>query len=106
MSTVVVRYRPTPESADENQRLVEDVYSELEATGPEGFRYATFRLEDGTFVHIAETEGENPLRDNAAFARFQADLKDRCEPGQEPDPQPATVVGSYRLLRSADEAPR
>lgn len=105
MSTVVVRYRPTPDKADENQGLVEDVYAELAATAPEAFGYATFRLEDGTFVHIAEWHGENPLGDNAAFKRFQADLKNRCEPGEEPDPQPATVVGSYRLLRSTDGEP-
>ena len=54
MSTVVVRYRPRPEEADNNQRLVEAVFAELADKDPGGVRYATLRLADGTFVHIAE----------------------------------------------------
>ena len=97
MSTVVVRYRTTPDRADENQRLVEAVFAELADSQPAGLRYATFRLDDATFVHIAEIEGdENPLAATAAFAEFQRELGDRCAEG--PNPQPATVVGSYRLL--------
>lgn len=99
MRTVVVRYRPRPERADENQRLVEAVFAELAKTRPDGLRYATLRLADGTFVHIADLEGEpNPLADVAAFAAFQDGLAKRCETGAGPDPQPAEVVGSYRLL--------
>lgn len=101
MSTIVVRYRPKPEHADHNQELVEDVFAELAATDPGGLRYATFRLGDGTFVHIAEIDGDdNPLSTNAAFAAFQANIADRCEEGDGPDPQPATLVGSYRLIAS------
>lgn len=99
MSAVVVRYTPRADRADENQRLVEAVFAELAATEPDGLRYATFRLADGTFVHIAEIEGdENPLAATAAFAEFQKEIADRCEPGLGPDPQEATLVGSYRLL--------
>ena len=99
MSTIVVRYRPAPDRADENQALVEAVFAELAETQPAGLRYATLRLDDGTFVHIAEVEGdENPLATTAAFAEFQRELGDRCAGGEGPNPQPATVVGSYRLL--------
>ncbi len=99
MSTVVVRYRPRADRADENQRLVEAVFAELAAADPGGVRYATFRLADGTFVHVADIEGDrNPLGDIAAFAEFQKDIADRCAPGEGPDAQPATVVGSYRFL--------
>lgn len=99
MSTVVVRYRPAPDRADENQRLVEAVFAELAETDPGGLRYATYRLEDGTFVHIADIEGdENPLGASAAFAAFQEGIADRCADGDGPDPQPATLVGSYRLV--------
>ena len=98
MSTVVVRYRPTEDRADENQRLVEAVFAELAESRPDGLRYATFRLGDGTFVHIADIEGENPLAATAAFAEFQREIDDRCGPGDGPNPQPATLVGSYRLL--------
>lgn len=95
MSTIVVRYRTKPEHADENQRLVEAVYAGLAERSPDGFAYATFRLEDGTFVHIADMDGESPLGEIEAFTAFQAGLGERCEEG--PDPQPATLVGSYRV---------
>lgn len=99
MSTVVVRYRPTADRADENQALVEAVFAELAATDPGGVRYATFRLADGTFVHIADVEADpNPLGGVAAFGRFQQDIVDRCEPGETPNAQPATLVGSYRFF--------
>ncbi len=99
MGTIVVRYRPEADRADENQRLVENVFTDLLASEPGGLRYATFRLADGTFVHIADVEGdENPLTSSAAFAEFQREIADRCEPGEGPNPQPATLVGSYRLL--------
>jgi len=99
MSTIVVRYRPTPERADENQALVEAVFAELAESQPDGLRYATFRLDDGTFVHIADVEGDvNPLASSAAFAEFQREIGERCAPGDGPNPQPATLVGSYRLL--------
>jgi hypothetical protein len=99
MSTVVVRYTPKADRADENQQLVEAVFAELAETDPGGVRYATFRLADGTFVHIATIEGdENPLQATAAFARFQDGIGDRCEEGLGPNAQPAELVGSYRLL--------
>lgn len=93
---IVVRYRPKPDRADENQQLVEAVFAELAASDPGGVRYATMRLADGTFVHIADVEGEhNPLGDVAAFAEFQREIQDRCEDGEGPNPQEATLVGSY-----------
>ena len=99
MSTVVVRYTPKADRADENQQLVEAVFAELGETDPGGVRYATFRLDDGSFVHIANIEGdENPLGSNAAFAKFQEGIGDRCQDGLGPNAQQATLVGSYRLL--------
>jgi hypothetical protein len=92
---VIVRYQTTAETADENQRLVEQVYAELAARDPGGLRYATFRLADGvSFVHVALVEGDvNPLPGMAAFQAFQANLSDRVAQG--PDPQDAIIVGSY-----------
>jgi hypothetical protein len=96
MSQIVVRYKPKTDRADENQALVEAVFAELAETDPGGVRYATFRLGDGTFVHIADVEADpNPLTQIEAFGRFQADIGDRCEPDNGPDPQPATLIGSY-----------
>lgn len=99
MGTVVVRYRAKPDRADENQALVEAVFAELNETDPGGVRYATLRLADGTFVHVADSDVEpNPLGSVAAFARFQQDIGDRCEPGHGPHVEEATVVGSYRVF--------
>jgi hypothetical protein len=96
----VIRYRTKAESADENQRLVEDVYAELAARDPGGMRYATLRLADGvTFIHIFMTDSDdtpNTMGDIAAFAEFQRELTQRCV--EQPAAQAATVVGSYRLL--------
>jgi hypothetical protein len=98
---IVVQYRPQTDQADHNQDLVEAVFRELAETDPGGVRYATFRLEDGSFLHIADVEADpNPLGQVAAFARFQDGIAERCEPGSAPNAQPATLVGSYRLLTS------
>lgn len=96
---IVVHYRPKADQADHNQQLVEDVFAELTAADPGGVKYATFRLEDGSFIHIADVEADpNPLSQVAAFGKFQEGIGDRCEPGHTPDAQPATLVGNYRLL--------
>ena len=97
-NTVVVRYETRPEAADENQRLVEQVFAQLSADDPGGLRYATFRLADGvTFVHVATVEGaDNPLGKTAAFAEFQRELGGRVV--APPVPSGATLVGSYRFI--------
>jgi hypothetical protein len=94
---VVVRYETRPEAAEENQRLVENVFSELNRSQPDGLRYATFRLADGvSFVHVAIQDGEdNVLSAVAAFAEFQRDIASRVVQG--PDASGATLVGSYHL---------
>jgi hypothetical protein len=98
MSRVVVTYKTAPERADENAELVERVFDELNEKNPDGIRYASFRLADGvSFVHIAETGGDaNPLAETSAFAEFQREIKDRCVEG--PNPQDATLLGSYRVF--------
>jgi hypothetical protein len=95
---VVVQYETTAETADENQRLIEDVYAELAAKAPDGFHYATFRLADGrSFVHVAVVESDcNPLTEVAAFAEFQRQLGERVP--QQPRASDATIVGAYRFL--------
>jgi hypothetical protein len=92
---VIVRYRVRPETADENARLVEDVYTALAELEPSGFRYTTYRLADGvTFVHVASHDAaDNPLTSLPAFAEFQRELAQRC--AEPPAPSEATVVGSY-----------
>ena len=92
---VIVRYRTRPDAADENARLVEEVYAALAEQQPADFRYTTYRLQDGvTFVHVAHHgDGANPLPELPAFAEFQRELKGRCE--EPPAPSEATIVGSY-----------
>ncbi|MET8140781.1 hypothetical protein ABZU32_10770 [Sphaerisporangium sp. NPDC005288] len=95
---VIVRYETRPESADENQRLVEDVMSELAHDGPGGLRYAAFRLGDGvSFVHIVVSEDDRePLADSAAFKAFQRGIGERVVPGTLARTE-AAIVGSYRF---------
>jgi hypothetical protein len=93
----MVRYRVKPGEAERNEQLVRAVYEELHRADPAGFRYATFRLEDGvTFVHLAESEGsEAPLPRLQAFREFLKDIDDRCD--EPPVVTQLTEVGSYRF---------
>jgi len=98
MKQVMVRYRVQPERVAENEELVRAVYRELAEIDPEGLRYATFKLADGvSFMHLAETDGEHsPLPGLAAFKRFQAGIRERCE--EPPVVTELSEVGSYRLF--------
>ena len=92
----IVRYTVKPGEEDLNADLVRAVYRELAELEPAGFRYATYRLEDGrTFVHMAELEGggANPLPSVPAFREFQAGVRERCEWG--PVAESAERVGRY-----------
>jgi hypothetical protein len=92
MSTAVIRYQTKPEAADENQRLIENVFAEIALKAPPGLRYQSFRLDDGvSFLHIA-TGGE-ALQDFPAFQEFQRDLANRLADG--PHRSEATQVGGY-----------
>jgi hypothetical protein len=99
MSSVVVRYQAKPDRADENQKLIEAVFADLEARQPEGFTYKVFRLEDGvSFVHVViehdDVENRDSLQDVPAFQAFVAEIGDRCD--VPPLAMGATVVGGYR----------
>jgi hypothetical protein len=95
--TKVIRYTTRPECADENERLIREVFAELSEKDPGGISYSAFRLADGvSFLHVAVLDGEhNPLTESAAFARFQAGIADRCAVG--PSASDASIVGSYRM---------
>ena len=75
-TTKVIRYRTKPEHADENERLIRDVFAELADGDPAGLHYTAFRLDDGvSFLHVAVLDGEvNPLTSSPAFAAFQAGI--------------------------------
>jgi hypothetical protein len=92
----MVRYRVKPDHVEANERLVRDVYAELGQLQPEGFRYGTFKLDDGvTFVHLATHEADaNPLGRVEAFQRFQEGLRERCD--EPPVLTELSEVGSFR----------
>jgi radical SAM superfamily enzyme with C-terminal helix-hairpin-helix motif len=99
MKRIVVRYTTKPEAAQENQRLIEQVFQELRAKSPDGVRYLALRLDDGTFIHFSTTEtadGASPIPQLEAFRSFQSGIKERCvEP---PQSSAVTIVGNYRML--------
>jgi acyl dehydratase len=94
----VISYTTKPESADENERLIGEVFAELAQQDPPDLHYAAFRLANGiSFVHVAVLDGDdNPLTRSAAFAAFQSGLNERCAVG--PTPADATVIGSFGML--------
>jgi hypothetical protein len=98
MTTIVVRYQAKPDRADENQRLIEAVFAELNEHEPEGFTYKVFRFDDGvSFLHVMiEHDVERPesLQVVPAFQAFVADIDDRCD--IPPVAMGATIVGGYR----------
>jgi hypothetical protein len=99
MAAIVVRYQAKPDRADENQKLIEAVFADLEARQPDGFTYKVFRLEDGvSFVHVVVEHDDvaepDSLQDVPAFQAFVAGVADRCD--VPPVAMGATIVGGYR----------
>lgn len=96
---VMVRYRVRPDAVGENERLVREVFAALERERPDGIRYATFKLDETAFMHLASVEtadGSNPLFAIAAFQAFSKTIAERCV-----EPPVTTVleeVGTYRVL--------
>ena len=102
MRQMVVRYKAKPDAADENARLIGEVFKELQAGPPKDLRYLVLRLDDGTFLHVVidETAGDvSPMRQVEAFATFQSGIKERLVDG--PHSTNMTIVGNYRMLGDA-----
>ena len=98
MKRTLIRYKTKPDLADSNAELITRVFEELKALKPEGVRYLSLRLDDGTFVHFVETDSDtgSVLPGLATFKAFQSGIRERCiEP---PQPGAATIVGNYRML--------
>ncbi|HTA39743.1 MAG TPA: hypothetical protein VK760_11725 [Candidatus Acidoferrales bacterium] len=98
MMQTLIRYQTKPGKAEENTRLIQDVFRELHAAAPEGVRYVSFSDEDGNFFHFvtAQSDDDNPIPKLAAFKRFQAEIRDRCASG--PEFHEVEIVGNYRAL--------
>jgi len=98
MKATVVRYQAKPDRADENQRLIQAVFTQLDERAPQGFTYKVFRLEDGvSFVHVViehDVDDPDSLQAVPAFQAFVAGIADRCD--IPPVAMGATIVGGYR----------
>lgn len=97
MTTVMIRYKVSPDQVERNLELIRAVYEEMEGARPEGLSYATFQQEDGvSFVDfVAMEDGPGILSRLPAFGRFRSTLDERCD-------EPPTVtelreVGSFRF---------
>jgi hypothetical protein len=99
MKQSIIRYRTKPEMADENQRLIENVFEELRTKSPEGLRYLVMKLGDGTFIHfviVESDDGASPLTRLEAFQSFRSGIAERCI--EQPQAGAVTIVGDYRML--------
>ena len=99
MTATVVRYQAKPERADENQKLIEAVFADLEARDAKGFTYKVFRLEDGvSFIHVViehdDVAEPDSLQEVPAFQAFLDGIADRCD--VPPVAMGAEIVGSWR----------
>jgi hypothetical protein len=98
MRRSLIQYRTAPERADENERLIKEVFAELAAKSPPGLGYLVLRAGDGNFFHLVANAGEagSPITALDAFKAFQSGIRERCiDP---PEPRNVTIVGNYRML--------
>jgi hypothetical protein len=95
---LVTRYATkSSEDADENQRRIEGVFTELAAAQPDNVSYIVLRLADDSFLHVSfHNHGDddvNPISSTEAFAHFQDHHGDRRD--GDVNQQTATLVGAY-----------
>jgi hypothetical protein len=99
MKRTLIRYRTKPEMTDKNAELIAGVFAELKVVRPDGVRYLSLRLDDGSFVHFVETEaddGTSALPNLTSFKAFQSGIRERC--AEPPQVGGVTIVGDYRML--------
>jgi hypothetical protein len=90
----IARYRTHSDAAEENQRLIEEVFVELTMRHPKGMRYSVYRLADGvTFLHVASGAAE-VLPELDAFQKFQLEHESRVQAPVETSL--GTLIGSYQ----------
>jgi hypothetical protein len=98
-NAAIVRYHTTNESADDNQRLIEDLLAELAAWDPGGLLYRVLRFDDGIgFMHVAVFDGTaDAFAPCAAYPAFHRDLGHRL--AEPPTVMRATTIGAYSARR-------
>ncbi len=97
MPTQIIRYRVADqEKAEENVRLVEEVFAELARERPGGITYQSYRLDDGlTFLHVVTTDDLQVLLRFEAFLAFTKNLGQRLDGtpiGKRPPPSGSTTA--------------
>jgi hypothetical protein len=98
MRVMMVLAKVKADSIDEIEAQGRKLFSEIEQAQPQGLRYATCRLPDGTYLNLLGIEDgvDNPLLALPAARAFQEKLKGwLAEPASS---QALTVIGSYRLF--------
>lgn len=98
MDRMMIRYKVKQDQVGRHLELLDAAYRELESTRPDGFRWATFRLEDGlSFVDfVAGEDLPGPLPRLESFRRYRADLDERCD---ERVASELCEVGAFRVHR-------
>jgi hypothetical protein len=99
MKRTLIRYKTRPDMADKNAELIAGVFAELKTAKPDGVRYLSLRLDDGSFIHLVETEasdGSSALTGLGSFKAFQSGIRDRC--AEPPQVGGVTIVGNYRMI--------
>lgn len=102
MGYTVVRYSVKEAGLAENRRLIAGVFEELARAEPPALRYLVLELEEGEFIHIVETpgnDGQSPLPKLAAFKAFTEN-----HAGRRSTPvmrSPAAVVGNHNMIARA-----
>ncbi|MDT5068781.1 MAG: hypothetical protein QOK02_4936 [Mycobacterium sp.] len=98
-NAAIVRYHTTHDSADDNQRLIEDLLAELAAWDPGGLLVQVLRFDDGAgFMHVAVFDGTaDAFAPCAAYRAFHQDLGHRL--AAPPTVMRATMIGAYSARR-------
>jgi len=102
MPLKLVRYQVRDDRVADNARAIREVFAELRAAAPPGFRYAALQSGAEFFHVVAQREGEAaPLPSLAAFRRFAAGIEEWCSV----PPQTTTIalVGGYRFFEEEEE---
>jgi hypothetical protein len=98
----VVQYHTSPDSAQDNRSLIQDVLIELAASDPGGLDYQVFQFDDGMgFLHVALFDGTtDPFAGCGAYQEFHRELQQRL--AAPPVTTRAVLIGSYFGNRCRD----
>jgi hypothetical protein len=90
----MIRYKVRRDQLERELELLRAVYEELDATRPNGLRYATFQLDDEvSFVEFAEADGPGQFSKLDSFRAYRATLDERCD--EAPVVTELNPVGSF-----------